>query len=268
MADMKATFSGSIPEYYDKYLGPATFDAFAEVLVERLPAEPAGDVLELACGTGIVTKRLRDRLDPAVKLVATDLSKAMLDYARAKLGEGANVEWREADMGKLPFGDGEFGAVACAFGFMFVPDKPAAFSEAFRVLKDGGTLAFSVWDRIEESPHAAINARIVEGLFPGDAEIKFRIPYELGDAALLRKLVMDAGFRDAQIDKKQLPLGPVSARGLATGQCRGTPRYLLIEKRGVSVDDVIDKVAAELARTGGADPYRGVAQAFIVQTRR
>ena len=71
------------------------------------------DVLELACGTGILTRRLRERLDPAVRLVASDLSKAMLDFARSKLADLGGIGWREADAAKLPFGVGEFGTVVC-----------------------------------------------------------------------------------------------------------------------------------------------------------
>jgi len=84
MADVSASFTGSIPEYYDSCLGPAWFDAFGEDLARRLPAKPPGDVLEIACGTGLVTRRLRERLDPSVRLTATDLSLAMLEYARGK----------------------------------------------------------------------------------------------------------------------------------------------------------------------------------------
>ena len=268
MADERATFSGSIPEYYDKCLGPAWVDAYAADLAQRLPDKPPGDVLEIACGTGLVTARLRDRLDSSVRLVATDLSKAMLDYARGKFSARKDIAWREADAGNLPFGDTEFGALVCAFGFMFVPDKQRAFREAHRVLEEGGLLLFNVWDRIEENPHAAINAQIVEGLFPGDEEMRFRVPYEMHSPLLLEQLLTQARFREVQIDKRQIPVDRVSARTVATGQCRGTPRYLLIEKRGVPVDKVIDKVTAALARTGGADPYRGVAQALVVQARR
>jgi len=268
MVGLSASYIGSIPEYYDRCMGPAVFDAFAADLARRLPPTPSGAVLELACGTGLVTKRLRARLDSTVRLVATDLSKAMLDYARAKLSSHRDIEWREADAVQLPFGDGEFAAVVCAFGVMFVPDKPAALREAHRVLQPGGVLSFNVWDGIENNPHVAINAQIVEGLFPGDEEMRFRIPYEMNDPRLLRELLADAGFRDVEIDTRQLRVDRVSARTLATGQIRGTPRSLLIEKRGVSLDTVIDDVTAALARHGGADPYRGVAQALVVQARR
>ena len=268
MVDTSANFSGSVPEYYDSCLGPAWFDAFAVDLAQRLPAKPPGDVLEIACGTGLVTRRVRERLDPTVRLVATDLSGAMLDYARGKLSDSKGIEWREADAVNLPFGDCEFGAVVCAFGVMFVPDKEAAFREACRVLKEGGIFLFNVWDRIDENPHVAANAEVVEGLFPGDEEMRFRIPYEMHDPALLQRLLAQAYFGDVKIEKKRLRLDRVSARTIAIGQIRGTPRSLLIEKRGVPLDEVVEKVTAALARIGGANPYRGPAQAVLVEARR
>ena len=81
MTAISATFGGSIPEYYDRCLGPAWFDKFAADLAARLAARPGGDVLEIACGTGLVTRHLREKLAPGVRLVASDLSKTMLEYA-------------------------------------------------------------------------------------------------------------------------------------------------------------------------------------------
>jgi len=264
MVSASATFSG--PQYYDQHLGPIQFDPFAAELVRRLPPRPPGDVLEVACGTGLVTRRLRERLDPALRLTATDLSAAMLGYAEAQLGERGGIEWREADALKLPFPDGAFGAVVCGFGIMFVPDRQAMLREARRVLVEGGMLLFSVWDRIEENPHALASATVVEEMFPGDAEMRFRIPYEMHDPALLRQLLAGARFRDARIETKRIAFAGADPRNIATGQMRGTPRSALIEKKGVPLELVIEKVAAELARTGG-DPYRGHAQGLLVQAR-
>jgi len=265
MVDANASFTGSIPEFYDRCLGPAWFDAFAEDIAHRLSPRPPGDLLEIACGTGLVTRRMRDRLDPEVRLIATDISKAMLDHARAKLGDLKGIEWREADAAKLPFDDRQFGAVVCAFGVMFVPDKQGAFREARRVLKQGGTLLFNVWDRIEDNPHAAANAEVLEQLFPVDAEMRFRGAYEMHDPAVLRQLLADAGFREVRIEKKRVRCGGVSARTIAIGHIRGSPRSLLIEKRGVSVDEVVDLATAAISRVGGADPYKGSVQAVVVE---
>jgi len=266
MSNLQTTFAGSIPEYYDNCLGPAWFDGMGKELADLMPANPGGPLLEIACGTGLVTRRLRERLDPSVRMVASDFSKPMLDYARGKVGE-RGIEWREADAANLPFGDGEFGAVVCSFGVMFVPDRRAVFSEARRVLKDDGIFIFSVWDRIENNPCARVLAEVIEGLFPEDPEMRFRLPWEMHDPALLRKLLGDARFDVTRIETKRLPIDGVSARTIATGGLRGTPRVNLLEKRGVVLDEVIDKATAELEKIGGADVFRAHCQAILVEAR-
>jgi ubiquinone/menaquinone biosynthesis C-methylase UbiE len=265
MVSVSASFTGSIPDFYDTCLGPAWFDAFAADLAKRLSPKPPGDVLEIACGTGLVTKHARERLDPAIRLIATDFSKSMLEYARVKLHARNGIEWREADGAKLPFGDNAFGAVLCAFGIMFIPDKQAALREARRVLKPGGRFLFNVWDRLEANPHAAANAKVFGRLFPGDKEMISTSPYEMYDRALLENLLSEAGFRDIRFDTKRVQVDAVSARTIAIGHIRGSPRSLLLEKRGASVDEVIELTTAAIAAVGGADPYRGSVQAVVVE---
>jgi SAM-dependent methyltransferase len=262
----KATFSGAIPKNYDQLLGPALFHNFAEDLAARVPPRPSGDVLEIACGTGQVTAELRRRLDPGVRLVATDLNKPMLDYAARRLAARGLIEFHEADAMQLPFRDASFEIAVCGFGFMFVPDKAKAMRETRRVLGSGGLLFFNVWDRIETNPTNLAAANVIEGMFPGDDDVKFRVPYEMADAALLRALLEDAGFVETRMETRQFPVTGV-ARAIATGQIRGTPRSLLLEKKGVSLDEVIDRQTAALTKLGGADPFRSTAQAIVVEAR-
>lgn len=259
-----ATFTG--PQYYDECLGPLWFEVFAADLVRRLPEQVSGDVLEIACGTGIVTRKLRARLAPSQRLVATDLSPAMLDYARASLADCSGIEWREADALALPFADASFAAIVCGFGFMFAPDRQAALREARRVLVAGGLLLFNVWDRIEENPHAATNAAVIEGMFPGDPEMRFRTPYDMHDYTVLRELLAGAGLREKGMETKRHPIRDADPRTIAAGQIRGTPRAALIAQRGVSLDLVVDKVTAALASAGG-NPYAGQSQAIIVEAQ-
>src|SRR5688572_29340742 len=126
MEDAHARFAGSIPAAYDRYLGPVLFQTYAEDLVARLQVPENGSVLELACGTGIVTRQLRSHLPTTVRLIASDLNEPMFQQAALKFTEGEAVEWRQADAGSLPFGDALFDAVVCQFGIMFVPDKALA----------------------------------------------------------------------------------------------------------------------------------------------
>src|ERR1051326_1300516 len=172
MVDVAANFTGSMPEYYDRIMGPAQFERFGADLVRRLDPAPAGGVLEIACGTGVVTRALRAHLKPGVRLVATDISDAMLKHAQSRTkGE---VEWRAADAAALPFEDAAFGAVVSGFGVMFVPDKKALFAGLRRVLRKGGTLLFNVWDGLDNNPQSRATNDVVEAMFPGDPEMKFR----------------------------------------------------------------------------------------------
>lgn len=268
MVDVAANFGGSIPEYYDSIVGAAQFEAFGADMARRVPIKPPGDVLEVACGTGRVTRQLRALIDPSVKLVATDLSDAMVAYARSKHAGLTGVDWREADACKLPFADGAFGAVVCAFGVMFVPDKAAAFREARRVLRDSGTFLFNVWDGLENNPHGAAAAQVLESLFPGDPAMKFgSIPYQFNDRRRIALMLDQARFRQEAAETVRMACSCPSARQFATGQLRGTPRGMLLQQRGASVEEVIDQVASALAIVGGHEPFRYTAQALVVQAR-
>lgn len=103
-------------------------------------------------------------------------------------------------------------------------------------------------------------------MFPDDAEMRFRIPYDMNDPDHLRRLLAGARFRETLIEKRRIEIDGVDPRTLATGQIRGTPRSALIAERGVSLDRVVERVAEALAAAGG-DPYSGYAQAVVVQAR-
>jgi SAM-dependent methyltransferase len=152
-AQSDKVFGGSIAEVYHSHLVPLLFESYAKDLAHRLASRPFSRVLEVAAGTGVVTRKLASALPAGTAIVASDLNQAMLDVAAAA-GTARPVEWRQADAMQLPFPDGGFDAVVCQFGAMFFPDKPRAFAEARRVLRPGGKLVFSVWDRIEENEFA------------------------------------------------------------------------------------------------------------------
>jgi len=139
-------FTGSIPEIYEKYLVPLIFEHYARDLAKRVSEKPVAKVLEIAAGTGVVTRAVADVLGEDVFIVATDLNKAMLDHA-ASVREDKNIEWQEADAMALPFENESFDAVICQFGVMFFPDRIKAYSETLRVLKPGGRFIFNVWDQ-------------------------------------------------------------------------------------------------------------------------
>ena len=132
-------FAGnSIPEHYDRGLGPVLFAEFGERIARRAASYQPRRALETAAGTGIVTRLLRDLLPAGATLVATDLNAPMMEVAKTKFRADERVEFRAADAGDLPFLDGAFDVAVCQFGVMFFPDKAKSYRETRRVLADGG----------------------------------------------------------------------------------------------------------------------------------
>jgi ubiquinone/menaquinone biosynthesis C-methylase UbiE len=266
MAETSINFSGSIPQLYDRYLGPVLFEPYAADLARRAAAQATGPVLEMACGTGIVTQQLRAHLAPEVEIVATDLSQPMLDYAQAKLPTLKNVTWRQADIAALPFPDAAFPTVVCQFGLMFVPDKQAAFREARRVLRTGGVFAFNVWDKVTANPFVHITHETLAKLFPVDPP-QFLTPFTFNDPEVLRQLLTTQGFSNIQLETVRLEARSESANALATGFVQGSPFSAAIQERGASFESVIAAVAEALAQHGGAAPFRSTLQAVVVTAR-
>jgi len=264
MSEIDKVFAGSIPAYYDRYLGPLIFEPYAQDMARRLAALREGRLLETAAGTGIVTRALDRALPPRIAIVATDLNPAMLDHA-ATQGRSARVKWQQTDAQALPFAENEFDAVVCQFGVMFFPDKRKAFQEARRVLKPGGRFLFNVWDRIEENLMALVVAEAVAACFPQDPpQFLTRAPYGHHDAAAIRRELEAAGF--AAIEAETLPkrARASSPRDPAIGFCQGSPLRSEIEardpKRLAEVTEIATKALAARFGNGTID---GKIQAIV-----
>src|SRR5215207_8594396 len=155
MSGNDSVFTSAVARFYETYMVPMIFEPYAMPMVRQLTAPDISEVLEVAAGTGVLTRVLATELADSVRIVATDLNQAMLDQAAA-IGASRPVEWRQADAMQLPFDDRSMDAIVCQFGVMFFPDKAKAFSEARRVLRQGGVLVFDVWDRIADNDFARI----------------------------------------------------------------------------------------------------------------
>lgn len=232
MSDQAAHFVGSIPEYYDRHLGPRIFAGFAEDLARRVAFLAPSEVLELAAGTGIVTRALRDALPDASKLVATDLNPPMLEVARSKFHGGEAVHFQPADASSLPFADASFDTLVCQFGVMFFPDKAASYGEVLRVLKPGGRYLFNVWDAWENNPFARIAHDVVAGFFPDDPPGFYRVPFGYCDKDLIAGSLDDAGFSDIDIETVEVTSAIPSAEDFASGLVYGNPLLEEIVERG------------------------------------
>jgi len=264
--DADTVFDHSIPQLYETHLVPLLFEPYAADLAERLASRSLERVLEIAAGTGVVTRRLAMVLRDDVAIVATDLNQPMLDQAAA-IGVARPVEWRQADAMRLPFNDASFDAVVCQFGVMFFPDKATAFAEARRVLRPGGVLIFSAWDRIEENEFADAVTTAVGTLFPTDPpRFLARVPYGYHDrAAILRDVVAGGFAASARFDTVAARSRATSARIPAVGLCQGTPLRSEIEARAPSrLAEATDAAARAIAERFGRGPVDAKIQAHVV----
>jgi SAM-dependent methyltransferase len=269
-SDADKIFAGSIPKLYDTYLVPLIFEPYAADLAKRLGSRNLNRVLEIAAGTGVVTRALAAALPESVSIIATDLNQAMLDQA-STVGTKRAVEWRQADAMQMPFPDETFDAVVCQFGAMFFPDKSKAFSEARRVLKPGGVFIFSVWDRISENEFADVIAAALESLFPLDPpRFLTRTPYGYYDRRAIELDLKNGGFAGSpQIETVTAQSRASSSRIPALAYCQGTPVRNEIETRDASRLDEATNVAGEaVAKQFGRDAVEGKIQALIITIER
>jgi SAM-dependent methyltransferase len=266
MSTTDKLFAGSIPKLYDTLLVPMIFEPYAADLGVRLRGHDVRRVLEIAAGTGVVTRTLAVALDERVAIVATDLNQAMIDHAAA-VGTVRPVEWRQADAMALPFEDGEFDAVVCQFGAMFFPDKARAFAETRRVLRRGGVFLFNVWDRIEENEFADVVTVALESVFPDDPpRFLARTPHGYHDTAAIRHHLQGGGFvAPARIDTVAARSRAPTAREVAAAYCEGTPLRNEIEARDPArLGQATDTAAAAIARRFGTDVVDGKIQAHVI----
>ena len=263
-------FAGSIPKLYETYLVPLLFEPYAADLASRLVARSPGRVLEVAAGTGVVTRALASALPARVSIVATDLNQPMLDQASA-LGTPRPVEWRQADAMQLPFPDGTFDAVVCQFGVMFFPDKPKALSEARRVLRPGGVLIFNVWDRIEENEFADTVTAALVSVFPEDPpRFLARTPHGYHEPARIAQDLAGGGFvAPPEIITLAARSRARSPRDPAIAFCQGTPLRSEIEARDASrLEEATDVAADAIGRRFGRGAVDGKMQAHVVTIER
>jgi SAM-dependent methyltransferase len=264
--DTDKVFAGSIPKLYETHLVPLIFEPYAADLANRLRSRSLSRVLEIAAGTGVVTRALAAALPDTVAIVATDLNQAMLDQAAA-VGTKRAVEWRQADAMQLPFPDATFDAVVCQFGVMFFPDKAKAFAEARRVLKPGGVYLFNVWDRISENEFADTVTTALESVFPKDPpRFMARTPHGYHDRRSIERDLADGGFRaPARIDTLAARSRAESPRIPAIAYCQGTPLRNEIETRDASrLGEATDVAAAAIAKRFGRGAVDGKIQAHVV----
>ena len=260
MSTSETSWLETMPEIYDRHLGPTLFAPYAEHVSALAAALSPQCVLEIAAGTGITTAALIRRL-PGAAITATDLNPAMVEWARrAVTGAG----WRQADAESLPFADGSFDLVVCQFGVMFFPDRRRAFAEAARVLASDGTFLFTSWDVVQASTLTAALVDSLAAVLHDDAPTFItRVPHGYTEPDQIRQDLEAAGLRPGRVDRVVLSGTTASARFLTEGFCLGTPLRFELEERG-PLDRLTAALAEEMTSRLGSGPITGEMAAFVV----
>lgn len=236
------TFTGSVPANYDEFLVPLIFEAYAADLASRVPNIPGNRVLEIAAGTGVVTRHLRRELPDSSAITATDLNGAMLEVAQQR-STGSDITYMPADACQLPFDNDKFDTVVCQFGIMFFPDKAKALQETLRVLKPGGKYVFNVWDTYEENELVRIVNNALTELLPEDSPKFFDTPYGECDTEHYRQQLSNAGFEQITTEVISKRSQAASARDVIKGYVYGSPVRAEIEAQR---PDGIDAIASDV----------------------
>jgi len=265
MRDADKLFAGSIPEIYDRFLVPLIFEPYACDWPSGSATGTPHDILEIAAGTGVLTRATAARLSVSTRIVATDLNQAMLDQAARQTASGSRP-WRQADALALPFADHAFDAVACQFGVMFFPEKIKGYREAHRVLKPGGRFFFNVWDRIAETTLPAAVTDALATLFSaGSAFVYGAHPAWLSRYRENSHDLSAAGFADIAIETVDHRSKAASPREAAIAYCQGTPLRNEIEARDASRLGEATQLAADaIARPIWSGPVDGRIRAHVV----
>jgi ubiquinone/menaquinone biosynthesis C-methylase UbiE len=255
-------FVGSVPALYERHLGPVLFEPYARDLARRV-ATQSRHVLEVAAGTGRLTRHLLAVLPADATVVVTDLNEPMLAEARARLAD-ARLQWRVADAQALPSGDSSFDAVLCQFGLMFVPDKLLALREMQRVLRRGATLFANVWNAMPHNAAQHLVHELASAVFPSDPPGFLETPFSMPDPDALAGLARAAGFTEVRVETVAAVAEAASAADFTIGLVRGTPLWHQLVERGVDAAAFEAQVTATLVARFGDSPCRSPLSAHVL----
>ena len=184
----------AVAELFQRGIVPRITSLWAKDLVDRACVRVGDNVLDIACGTGVVT-RLAAQQSVTGRVVGLDLNADMLRVARGiDRTDDVPIEWREGSALALPFEEGVFNVVLCRLGLQFFPDKSLALHEMARVLTSGGRLLLSVFTPIERTPVAHAFANALDRHLGEGASSAKRVEHSFSDSGALVRLAVNAGL--------------------------------------------------------------------------
>jgi ubiquinone/menaquinone biosynthesis C-methylase UbiE len=212
-------FEGKSSEEYERKFADRIGRPLTNKILDQVPIQHGCRLLDVACGTGIVTRVATERVGAEGSIIGIDINPDMLAVARSLEPKGgARIEWHQGDAMEMPFEDRYFDLVLCQNGFQFFHDRSAVLQEIHRVLKEGGHLGVCVWATIERNPYNLAKAEALRRRVSSEREEKERskTPFALGEASELQKIIEGAGFRDVEIQELELEVNWGELKNLVT----------------------------------------------------
>lgn len=237
-------YNGSGPENYEKYFVPAIGAPLAADLIEVASLRAGERVLDVACGTGVVTRLAATRVGKAGSVAGLDVNPGMLSVARSVTPVDAAIDWYETSAEAMPLSDGAFDVVLCQMGLQFVADKLQALKEMRRILGPGGRVVLNFPGPTPElfAAFADALARHIDPKCAGFVKLVFSM--HNGDE--LRGLMTEAGFEDVEVHQTRRTLRLPKAEDFLWQYIHSTPLAAFVGKatdqqRAALVDDICER---------------------------
>ena len=257
---------GTCAEIYETVFVPAMMGQWAPRVIALVNPQPGELVLDVACGTGALTRVVAQSIGPNGQVVGLDLYSDMLAVAHTITPDpssAAPIEWREGDVSAIPFEDETFDIVFCNFGLMFFPNRVAALKEMRRVLKLDGRWALAVWGSIAKCPGQMAMKESWKRHFTEDAGL-FDAQHSLGNPETVLSLIHDAGFRDVSVQAVMGVVRLPSPGHLA----RSYGALAGIQADEKTRTEVIDEVSAALQSYVAAEGLEYPIEAILASARK
>ena len=197
-------YRGSAPENYEKFFVPAIGAPLAADLVSTAALRSGERILDVACGTGVVTRLAAARVGKAGAVAGVDVNPGMLAVARSVAPSDATIDWYETSAEAMPLADASFDVVLCQMGLQFVPNKVQALKEIRRVLGPGGRVVLNLPGPVPEL-FVGMRDALSQHIDPQSAKF-VDVVFSLHDADQLKGLMAEAGFSDIVAERTQKTL--------------------------------------------------------------
>ncbi len=266
MAEIQYQLPGNATQHYEQKNVPRILRPQAEAMFDQVSLHKGDRVLDVACGTGIVTRVAVERHPNLASIVGFDFNASMLEVARANTPKtDIHVEWQQGDMCALPFPDNAFDVVLCQQGLQFAPDKLAALRHMHRVLTSGGRLAFTVWSDVHPLMSATVDA--VKCHVNEDAATDLLVAYAWTEPNI-RTLVDEAGFHAIELKViESLMRWPSSAEGVTEFIAHSAARSPFASEMTAARTVMVEEVRAALQPYLEDNDFVMPARSHLVQAR-